>query len=90
MQLFPIDLKSPQCLKQKVILKTNQSDSDFPNALDTPQKLTLDIENSRGYPPCRSATAEAVNYLFTKKKFLQIPDLVNGPTAAPVAAENRR
>ena len=36
MQLFLIDLKSPQYIKKKVSLKTNKLDSDFQLRTETP------------------------------------------------------
>ena len=80
--------------EKKVFLKTNKLESDFGFwILDFgPQQKTLNIENSRGYPPAEvrpRPRKQCVNF-FTNSFFFKIPDLVHRPTTAPIAAENRR
>ena len=64
-----------------------------PPAKPAKQNTTLDIENSLGYAPSRNfgrGRGSGVLIFLLKVFFLKIPDLVHRPTAAPVAAENRR
>ena len=51
-----------------------------------PAKKPLDFENSRGYPSPRDRGTGVLIFLL-KKIFFIIPDLVQRPTAAPIAVK---
>ena len=67
-QLFSIDLKSPRCLENKVIVKTNKTDSDFQlqtKTPRTPRKNTHSVLKIHGgTPQSRGSTAAAAEAVY--------------------------
>ena len=98
---FPVHHKSQWCFKKRNMLKTKKirvifSIGDLPlpsKPVKQPKNLILTIP--WGTPPptgarVRQRPQKCHISCFTKKKIVKIHDLVHRPTAAPVAAVNRR
>ena len=94
-KLFPVDHKSPWCLRNKRLKKKKwEWDFQLGTPLPSPpsKKNKYPLKNHWGctLAEVRSWPRKWCNNYFSKTFFFKIPDLVQRHTSAPVAAGNRR
>ena len=92
MQHFPINLKCLPCFKQKIMRKTNKSNSDFIKWTNPSWRACTHggkIKNLAYHSQAASAKAVYQIPVYQIPDLVKILDLVHRPTATAVAGRDR-